>query len=247
MNQSAEPEMPNLTPTEPTRHHWHTSAARDVARALDVDPASGLSAAEVARRLAAHGPNRLAETPPRPAWLRFVDQFRTVLIVILVVAAGLAFFIGDVKDMTVILIVVVFNAVLGFYQEHRAEQSLAALKQMLALKARVRRDGHKLEIAAEELVPGRPRAARSRRQGARRWSADRGAQPGDRRIDTHRRIRRRGQAQGCGSRHRRATGRAHQYGVHEHRRHPRPRRNAGDRHRHENRNGPHCRHDAGSA
>jgi len=154
MNQFAEPEITNLTPTDPARHHWHILAARDVARGLDVDPASGLSAAEASRRLAAHGPNRISEKPPRPAWLKFADQFQSVLIVILIVAAGLAFLIGDVKDMTVILLVVVFNAVLGFYQEHRAEKSLAALKQMLALKARVLRDGHKLEIAAEELIPG---------------------------------------------------------------------------------------------
>ena len=133
---------------------WHSLAPDKVASELTVDPARGLPVDEAQSRLAAHGPNRLAEKPPRPAWRKFVDQFRTVLIGILVVAAGLAFLIGDVKDMTVILIVVVFNAVLGFYQEQRAEQSLAALKQMLALKARVRRDGHKLEIPAEDLVPG---------------------------------------------------------------------------------------------
>lgn len=133
---------------------WHAMAAEKVTSELAVDPARGLSGAEAQSRLAAHGPNRLAEKPLRPAWLKFVDQFKSVLIAILIVAAGLAFLIGDVKDMVVILIVVVFNALLGFYQEHRAEQSLAALKQMLALKARVRRDGHKLEIAAEELVPG---------------------------------------------------------------------------------------------
>ena len=133
---------------------WHSLAPDKVASELTVDPARGLPVDEAQSRLAAHGPNRLAEKPPRPAWRKFVDQFRTVLIGILVVAAGLAFLIGDVKDMTVILIVVEFNAVLGFYQEQRAEQSLAALKQMLALKARVRRDGHKLEIPAEDLVPG---------------------------------------------------------------------------------------------
>ena len=65
-----------------------------------------------------------------------------------------AYFVGDVTDAIVILIVVVFNAMLGFYQEHRAEQSLEALKKMLALKARVRRGGEKHEIEAADLVPG---------------------------------------------------------------------------------------------
>ncbi|MFP5344359.1 MAG: cation-translocating P-type ATPase, partial [Gammaproteobacteria bacterium] len=133
---------------------WHTISREQAAAGLNADSRLGLAATDAARRLAGHGPNRLTEKPPRPAWLRFLDQFKSMLILILIVAAGVAFLIGDVKDMVVILIVVLFNAALGFYQEHRAEQSLAALKKMLALKARVRRDGHKTEVAAEELVPG---------------------------------------------------------------------------------------------
>ena len=114
----------------------------------------GLSPEEAVQRLEQYGANRLAEMPPQPAWRRFVDQFKSLLILILLVTAALALLIGDVKDTVVILVVVAFNAVLGFYQEHRAEQSLAALKKMLALKARVRRGGHPAEVAAETLVPG---------------------------------------------------------------------------------------------
>ena len=69
-------------------------------------------------------------------------------------AAGLAALIGNTKDALVILAVVVINATVGFYQEYRAEQSLAALKSMLPVKARVRRDRQKIEIPVKDLVPG---------------------------------------------------------------------------------------------
>jgi cation transport ATPase len=91
---------------------------------------------------------------PRSAWPAFLDQFRNVLTAVLIGAAGLAWAIGDLKDAAVILAVVVFNAALGFYQEHRAERTLAALKGMLAQQARVRRDGRVVELGVEALVPG---------------------------------------------------------------------------------------------
>ncbi|MDO8890939.1 MAG: cation-translocating P-type ATPase [Sulfurimicrobium sp.] len=116
--------------------------------------AQGLSKAEARQRLERHGPNRLREKAPRPAWMKFLDQFKDLLVIVLLGAAILAGAIGDIKDAVVILIVVVFNAGLGFYQEHRAEATLAALKSMLAQHARVRRGGEVLEIPAEDLVPG---------------------------------------------------------------------------------------------
>ena len=139
--------------TPPPSAAWHALSYGDVLQRQGSSH-HGLSFEEAQRRLAQYGANRLAEMPPRPAWLKFADQFKSMLIVILLITAGLALLVGDVKDMVVILIVIVFNAVLGFYQEHRAEQSLAALKKMLALKARVRRDGQPSEVAAETLVPG---------------------------------------------------------------------------------------------
>ncbi len=132
---------------------WHALPHESALQRMASSP-HGLATEEAQRRLAQYGANRLAERPPRPPWLKLADQFKSMLIVILLITAGLALLIGDVKDMVVILVVIVFNAVLGFYQEHRAEQSLAALKKMLALKARVRRDGHPSEVAAETLVPG---------------------------------------------------------------------------------------------
>ncbi len=131
---------------------WAITA--DAALAYFDTTSQGLSVAEAQQRLQRHGPNRLKEKPPRSAWLKFLDQFKNLLVIVLLGAAALAGAIGDVKDAVVILIVVVFNACLGFYQEHRAEATLAALKKMLAQHARVRRGGEVQEIAAENLVPG---------------------------------------------------------------------------------------------
>ena len=114
----------------------------------------GLTAADARQRLDRLGPNKLREKPPRAAWLKFIDQFRNLLVLVLLGAAALAGAIGDIKDAVVILVVVVLNAGLGFYQEHRAEATLAALKQMLARHARVRRCDEVLQVDAEALVPG---------------------------------------------------------------------------------------------
>jgi len=126
----------------------------EVVHALQTDPLRGLTSPEAKARLQQHGENRLAEKPPRSRWLLFLDQFRNLLIAVLIGAALLAGAIGDLKDAVVILVVVLANALLGFYQEYRAEATLAALKKMLAQTARVRRAGKVMEIAASTLVPG---------------------------------------------------------------------------------------------
>jgi len=115
---------------------------------------AGLSAAEAERRLIAYGSNRLAAPAPRPAILRFLDQFRSFLVLILIGAAVLAAAVGDLKDPIVIGVVVLVNALLGFAQERKAERSLDALRDMLADTARVRRDGVVVEVAADAIVPG---------------------------------------------------------------------------------------------
>jgi Ca2+-transporting ATPase len=133
---------------------WHAIPPEQAIERLTSNPAQGLGATEAAQRLADHGPNRLAEKPPRPTWLKFLDQFRDTLVLILLGAAVLAGAIGDLKDAIVITVVVVLNASLGFFQEHRAEAALTALKNMLAPTARVRRDGEVHLIDAADLVPG---------------------------------------------------------------------------------------------
>ncbi|MCF8176263.1 MAG: cation-translocating P-type ATPase [Burkholderiaceae bacterium] len=143
---------PSAVNTKP--EPWHVRTMEQVAAALAVSASTGLSSAEAQARLATHGPNRIEGRPPRPAWKKFLDQFKNFLVIVLLGAAVLAGAVGDFKDAVVIAIVVLLNATLGFYQEYRAEAALAALKNMLAPVARVRRDGQQNEIAADELVPG---------------------------------------------------------------------------------------------
>lgn len=133
---------------------WHTQSSSDVASAFSVDINSGLDAKTVKQRLAEFGENKLAEVPPRPLWLKLLDQFKNFLVIVLLFAAVLSWAIGDLKDALVIMVVVVLNAGLGFWQEYRAEQTLAALKDMLAAHARVRREGQVIDIEAAQLVPG---------------------------------------------------------------------------------------------
>ena len=114
----------------------------------------GLSAAEAAARLRAHGPNELKEAISRPAWKMLVAQFVEPMILILVAAALLSFFLGDLTEGVAILAIVLLFGVLGFIQEYRAEKAMAALKQMSCPVVRVRRGGSLLEIPARDLAPG---------------------------------------------------------------------------------------------
>lgn len=136
------------------RGEFHRLSTAEALRLLDSNGVDGLPSGVAAARLAQYGRNCLDEKPPRSPWLLFLSQFKSVLILVLIFAAGLAAAIGQLKDASVILVVVLLNAMVGFYQEYRAEQSLAALRKMLPARARVRRDGRNLELAADELVPG---------------------------------------------------------------------------------------------
>ncbi len=149
VNETHEPSTPPEIVSLP-----HTLTAEEVVARLDVRTDFGLTSAEARRRNAQHGPNRLPEALPRSAWLVFFGQFKSILILILIGAALLSALIGSVKDALVILAVVVINALVGFYQEYRAERSLAALKGMLPVRTRVRREGEEREVVAEDLVPG---------------------------------------------------------------------------------------------
>lgn len=133
---------------------WYRVSATEATQRLEVNPVTGLSSEEADDRQEHYGLNRLKETPPRSHWLLLADQFKGLLILILIGAAVLAAAIGDLADAVVILVVVLINAILGFSQERRAEQSLAALKRMLAPTAEVRRDGRLMTLSADALVPG---------------------------------------------------------------------------------------------
>ncbi len=133
---------------------WHRMTSVEVAAQLELDPLVGLTVSGAVARLDTHGPNRLPRGKKRSSLRAFIEQFRSFLVAVLIGAAVLAAIVGDVKDVIVISVVVLFNAVLGFVQEHRAESSLAALERMLVTRARVRRGGVITEVSTEELVPG---------------------------------------------------------------------------------------------
>jgi Ca2+-transporting ATPase len=132
----------------------HTQSAQEVIARLEVDQQAGLSSVLAKERYCQNGPNLLPEEPDRPAWSVFLIQFRSMLILILLAAVLLSALIGNIKDAVVILVVVLINTSMGFYQEYRAERSLAALKEMLPVTTYVKRDGQKVEIPAEQLVAG---------------------------------------------------------------------------------------------
>lgn len=125
-----------------------------VLEAQDTPFETGLSEAEANRRLVEHGPNELIERGLRSPWRILATQFTEVMVIILIVAAAVSLLIGDIKDAIAILIIIILNAALGFSQEYRAEQAMAALKQMVVPLVKVRRDGQVREISAHELVPG---------------------------------------------------------------------------------------------
>lgn len=133
---------------------WHALPAEQVCERLGVDPAHGLSAAEAAARLGAHGANRLPQGRKKGPVLRFLAQLNNVLIYVLLASAFIKAMLHLWLDASIILAVVVLNALLGFLQEGRAEKALDAIRDMLPSEARVLRGGETCLIRGEELVPG---------------------------------------------------------------------------------------------
>ena len=115
--------------------HWHTGALAEALARLKTT-ATGLPSAEAARRLAEHGPNELKEGKRISPLAIFLGQFKSLLVWILSVAGLVAGALGEVVDAIAILAIVALNAVIGFYQEFKAEQSIAALRKMTAPQSR---------------------------------------------------------------------------------------------------------------
>ena len=132
---------------------WHALSADAVLSHVG-SVRAGLSETEAATRLARIGPNRLPSPPPRSALRRLLRQFHNVLIYVLLVAAVVVLLLGHVLDAAVILGVTVVNAIIGFVQEGRAEDALAAIRGMLAPTAVVVRAGRRRTVPAADLVPG---------------------------------------------------------------------------------------------
>jgi magnesium-transporting ATPase (P-type) len=135
------------------REQWHHHAAEDVLQRMDTGP-EGLSHETAQQRQQQYGRNRLPE-PPRPhPLLRFVMQFHNILIYVLLGAAFITGLLQHYVDTGVILAVVLINAVIGVLQEGKAERAMDAIRQMLAPRASVMRNGKRTTLAGEELVPG---------------------------------------------------------------------------------------------
>ena len=134
-------------------HPWSTPV-EEVARALDVDPARGLTGDEAERRLAAHGPNEVAQEEGTSLWRLVVNQFLSPIVGVLVAAGLAALLAGEIVEAVAVLIAVLINAVIGFVTEYRALQSVESLRELGRTTAVVTRDGTPTEIAAADLVPG---------------------------------------------------------------------------------------------
>jgi Ca2+-transporting ATPase len=133
---------------------WYAIESAEAVAALNSNVQRGLSDAEAASRLSVHGPNEIQEAKKEPLWKLLLDQFKETLILILIAAALVSILIGEAIDSAVILVIVLASAGLGFYQEYRAEQSLALLKKLAAPSAMVIRDGQERVVPTRELVPG---------------------------------------------------------------------------------------------
>ena len=133
---------------------WYRKTVQETLEELGCEAKSGLSEAEVLDRQQKYGRNELVERGGRTPWQILIEQLSGILTLILVGAAVISLFLKEYIDAVVILAIVVLNAVLGFFQEYRAEQSMAALKRMAVPTVRVRRQGRTQEISANQLVPG---------------------------------------------------------------------------------------------
>jgi magnesium-transporting ATPase (P-type) len=132
---------------------WHALEISELEREFEAS-ATGLSSAEASARLETHGPNQLPEKQPPPLWQVFARQFKSPLIYVLALAAIVSLAIGETTDAAFIAAVLMLNAVIGAYQEWRAEKSALALKKLLQIRASVQRDGEVIEVDAEKIVPG---------------------------------------------------------------------------------------------
>jgi Ca2+-transporting ATPase len=144
-----------MTTTQAPAREWYAATVAQVCEAFAVDAARGLTAAEAAARLQTYGPNALAAERPEPPWRAFLRQYADLMQLVLVGAAVVSVVaLRDLSTGLVVLGLTVLNALMGLHQEGKAAESVASLRKMLVMTARVRRDGELLQIPAAQLVPG---------------------------------------------------------------------------------------------
>jgi len=133
---------------------WHSMEAARTLRELGADFHLGLTEEEAGKRLEKYGYNELTKEEGISSFTLFINQFKNILIIILLAATVLSALVGELVDAAIILVIVIFCAVLGFIQEYRAERALDALKKMLSPTITVLRGGREEEIFSKNLVPG---------------------------------------------------------------------------------------------
>ncbi len=139
---------------EQKNFNWHSMGVSEVLEKLNTNKEQGLSDDEINNRLEKYGRNEIPKGKKRSAWMRFLMQFHNVLIYILIAAAFITALMDHWIDTWVILAVIIINALIGFFQEGKAEKALESIREMLSLEAVVIRNGKQITIDAEELVPG---------------------------------------------------------------------------------------------
>lgn len=139
---------------KPTDTRWYNLDVQETAQKLNTDVAKGLTATEAKSRLNQHGRNELKAKAKDPAWKLILKQYADYMQLMLLAAAGLSVVIGDYSTAFLLVMLTFLNAFLGYRQEAKAEESVAALQQMMEVQARVMRDGQLTQIPMQELVPG---------------------------------------------------------------------------------------------
>ncbi|MGE5374968.1 MAG: cation-translocating P-type ATPase, partial [Bacteroidota bacterium] len=134
--------------------NWHLQSIETCLESLQSRADTGLTQSEVESRLAKYGPNELVEKSGRTPLKIFWEQITATMVLILIGAAVIAGLLGDWKNTIAITAIVILYAILGFIQEYRAEQAIAALKKLSVPNVRVLRDGRLQEVSARDLVPG---------------------------------------------------------------------------------------------
>ena len=137
----------------PMEHPWHSLELSEVFKHTDSN-AGGVPVDSIPGRLKKHGRNTLPEEKPLSVTRLFLSQFHNPLIYILLVAFGISLSLGHLSDAIFIIVVLLINTTVGFYQEYKADRSILALKKIVSVSARVIRDGNLKEVDSTELVPG---------------------------------------------------------------------------------------------
>jgi Ca2+-transporting ATPase len=137
-----------------TKEIWYGLSSEDAAKKLGTTIEKGLTASEAASRLKTYGRNILKEEKEKPAWLRFLEQYKSYMQIVLVIAALVSLFIQEYTTFYLLIFLTIFNALLGYHQEAKAAASIAALNKMMKIVTKVRREGGVAQIEADQIVPG---------------------------------------------------------------------------------------------